>query len=86
MHTENISDDGEITDSPQVVACYYYPCVGLMNADGYLRVFGDAPGHYSETRVDHATLIKAGWTPPQASPENDLGMAAGVAEPPLKSD
>ena len=62
MHTENVSDDGEITDGGELsVATYYSPCVGVMNADGYLRVVCDAPGHYTETRVDHATMEHAGW-------------------------
>ena len=70
MHIENIADD-QITDGGELsVTTYYSPCVGIMNADGYLRVVCDAPGHYTETRVDHATLIAAGWTPPAASPEN----------------
>lgn len=70
MHIENIADD-QITDGGELsVTTYYSPCVGIMNADGYLRVVCDAPGHYTETRVDRATLIAAGWTPPAASPEN----------------
>ena len=61
MHTENIADD-KITDGGELsVTTYYSPCVGIMNADGYLRVVCDAPGHYTETRVDQATLIAAGW-------------------------
>ncbi len=67
-----MDEEGTITDGGELsVATYYSPCIGIMNADGYLRVVCDAPGHYTETRVDHATLINAGWTPPQASPEND---------------
>jgi hypothetical protein len=71
MHTENMDEEGTITDGGELSATTYYsPLVGIMDADGYLRVVCDAPGHYTETRVDHATLIAAGWTPPTASPEN----------------
>lgn len=72
MHTENVSDDGEITDGGELsVATYYSPCVGIMNADGYLRVVCDAPGHHTETRVDHATLIAAGWSKRDAGDSAD---------------
>ncbi|MGL4398526.1 MAG: hypothetical protein ACRCXD_01545 [Luteolibacter sp.] len=73
MHIENIENIAadQITDGGELsVTTYYSPCVWIMNADGYLRVVCDATGHYTETRVDHATLITAGWTPPAASPEN----------------
>jgi hypothetical protein len=80
MHTEDVSDDGEITDGGELsVATYYSPCVGIMNADGYLRVVCDAPGHYIETRVDHATLIKACWTPPAKSEMPEINEARRIA-------
>ena len=80
MHTENVSDDGEITDGGELsVATYYSACVGIINADGYVRVVCDAPGHYTETRVDHATLIAAGWSQRKAA-ETAAGKPDGQAE------
>lgn len=78
MHTEFIREDGETVEPEYdlAVATYYAPCVGILNADGYLRVIADAPGHHTETRVDHATLIAAGWTPPAADHDLDSENAA----------
>jgi hypothetical protein len=43
MHTENMDDEGTITDGGKLsVVTYYSPCIGIMNADGYLRVVMDA--------------------------------------------
>jgi hypothetical protein len=81
MHTEHMDDEGEITDgAPLSVATFYSPCVGLINGDGYLRVVCDAPGHHVETRVDHATLIKAGWNPPADREEQLTSLLRQAAD------
>ena len=58
MHTEGI-ENGESSD--RLVATFYNPCTGIINANGYLRVIQDAEGCDMETRIDHETLEAAGW-------------------------
>lgn len=62
IHTENIDEYGHVTDGGELsVTTFYLPCVGIINADGYLRVVSDDKGCYTETRILHQTLIDAGW-------------------------
>jgi hypothetical protein len=71
IHTENIDEDGEVIFDEEsnlpFVAVYYQPCLGIRAANGYLRVFSDADGHHTETRIDHAALIAAGWSQREAA-------------------
>ncbi len=62
MHSEGINDDGECEG--HIIATSYNPCKGIIPSDGYIRVIQDGEGQDYETRIDHALLIKAGWTPP----------------------
>lgn len=59
MHTEGIDADGEVEDC--VISTYYNPCKGIVDSNGYLRVFQDGDCCDYETRIDHAVLIAAGW-------------------------
>lgn len=65
MHSEGIDDEGEVEG--HMIATSYKPCIGIMTADGYIRVIQDGEGQNYETRVDHALLIQAGWMSPQAA-------------------
>lgn len=83
IHTENIDEDGEIIFDGEsnlpFVATYYEPCIGIRDADGYLRVFSDADGHQTETRIDHAALIAEGWSKRIAAETAD-GKRDSIAE------
>lgn len=62
IHTEGIGEDGTVEGT--VIETFYFPCKGIAAGDGYIRVFADAEGYDTETRIAHETLIAAGWTPP----------------------
>lgn len=81
MHTELIDETGNVEDT--FIETHYLPCKGIAASDGYIRVLADAEGHDVETRVDHATLIAAGWTPPAASPENARADGCGATGQPI---
>ncbi len=69
-------ENGEVTD--RLVVTIYNRCTGIMNGDGYVRVFQDCEGYDAETRIDNETLIAAGWTPPSGDFQNAIGQTPGT--------
>ena len=59
MHTELINQEGIIED--EEIETYYFPCERVGQADGYLRLIGDAGAYNFETRLQNDSLIHWGW-------------------------
>ena len=62
MNTDFIDPiDGTIEDEP--IETFYFQCERVGQADGYLRLLGDAGAYDFETRILNTALIHWGWMP-----------------------
>jgi len=62
MHLDLIDQiDGTIEDEP--IETFYFACEKVGQADGYLRILGDAGAYNFETRILNEVLVHWGWMP-----------------------